>query len=104
MSKNIKDSMMEEFQAVAEREGIPDLIEKIADGDSVTTVEELQEWVKSKNHPVLEMGTMLREEKELDIPEDVEPSEDVIAQAEAVIAKTTPDTPEPAPAPERRPD
>ncbi len=91
MSKNIKDSMRDEFQAVAEREGIPDLIDKIADSDSVTTVEELQEWVKSKNHPVLEMPTMEREEKALDIPESAEESDDVIAQAEAVIAKTTPE-------------
>jgi len=108
MSKNIKDSMMGELQTIAEKEGIPDLIDKIADGEVVTTVEELQEWVKSKNHPVLEMPTMQREEKELDIPEDEEKSEDVIAQAEAVIAKTTPDelelAPEPAePAPERKP-
>lgn len=89
--------MQDEFQAVAEREGIPDLIDRIADSESVTTVEELQEWVKSKNHPVLEMPTMQREEKALDIPEEVEASEDVIAQAEAVIAKTTPEEPIPAP-------
>jgi acetyl-CoA synthase len=95
MSKNLKDSMQGELAAVADREGIPDLIDKIADSELVTTVEELQEWVKSKNHPVLEMPTMQREEKEIDIPteaaEEVKESEDVIAQAEAVIAKTTPD-------------
>ncbi|MEE9599500.1 MAG: CO dehydrogenase/CO-methylating acetyl-CoA synthase complex subunit beta, partial [Anaerolineales bacterium] len=100
MSKNIKDSMMGELQAVAEREGIPDLLDKIADSELVTTVEELQEWVKSKNHPVLEMPTMQREEKELDIPEDVKASDGVIAQAEAVISKTTPDASEPTPEPE----
>lgn len=98
MSKNIKDSMQGELAGVAEREGIPDLIEKIADSETVTTVEELQQWVKDKNHPVLEMPTMQREEKELDIPEAVQESTEVIAQAEAVIAKKTPDTPEPAPA------
>ncbi len=96
MSKNIKDSMQGEFAAVAEREGIPDLIDRIADSESVTTVEELQQWVKDKNHPVLEMPTMQREEKELDIPEAVQESSEVIAQAEAVIAKKTPETPEPA--------
>ena len=48
MSKNIKDSMHEELAGVAEREGIPDLIEKIADSETVTTVEELQEWVKDQ--------------------------------------------------------
>ena len=97
MSKNIKDSMRGEFQAVADREGIPDLIEKIADSDSVTTVEELQEWVKTKNHPVLEMPTMQREEKTLDIPDSGVKSDDVIAQAEAVIAKTTPEESKPEP-------
>ena len=100
MSKNLKDSMQIELQGVAEREGIPDLIDRIADGEEVTTVEELQEWVKTKEHPVLEMPTMQREEKELDIPESVTGSDDVIAQAEAVIAKTTPDAPEPTPTPE----
>ena len=103
MSKNIKDSMRDELQAVAEREGIPDLIDKIADSESVTTVEELQEWVKSKNHPVLELPTMQREEKELDIPaeaaEEIKESEEVIAQAEAVIAKATPEAPPAAPEP-----
>ena len=98
MSKNIKDSMQVELAGVAEREGIPDLIEKIADSQTVTTVEELQQWVKDKKHPVLDMPTMQREEKELDIPEAVSESKEVIAQAEAVIAKTSPDTPEPAPA------
>jgi acetyl-CoA synthase len=96
MSKNIKDSMRDELQAAAEREGVPDMIDKIADSEVVTTVEELQEWVKTKKHPVLEMPTMQREEKELDIPEKVDESPEVIAQAEAVIAKTA-ETPEPTP-------
>ena len=97
MSKNLKDTMQDELKDVAEREGIPDLIERIADSESVTTVEELQEWVKDKNHPVLEMPTMQREERELDIPETVPDSEEVIAQAEEVIAKTSPEPQEPAP-------
>ena len=94
MSKNLKDSMRSELEAVAEREGVSDLIDKIADGDSVTTVEELQEWVKSKNHPVLDLPTMQREEKELDIPEKKDDGKDVIAQAEAVIAKAAPEAKE----------
>ncbi|RLD02057.1 MAG: hypothetical protein DRI46_01510 [Chloroflexi bacterium] len=103
MSKNLKESMRDELQAVAEREGIPDLIDKIADGETVTTVEELQEWVKSKGHPVLEMPTMQREEKELDIPESVPESKEVIAQAEAVIAKTSPEAAETPPQKEQAP-
>jgi acetyl-CoA decarbonylase/synthase complex subunit delta len=97
MSKNLKESMREELQVAAEREGVPDMIDKIADSEVVTTVEELQDWVKSKDHPVLEMPTMQREEKELDIPEKVDESPEVIAQAEAVIAKTTPESEDEAP-------
>ncbi len=58
MSKFLKDTMVGELQAVAEREGIPDLIDRIADGSSVTTVDELVEWVHEKDHPVLGMGPM----------------------------------------------
>ena len=77
MSKNLKESMAAEFAAVAQREGIPDLIGRIADGSSVTTVEELVTWVKEKEHPVLELGPM--------VAESGEPEPDVIAQAEAVV-------------------
>ena len=104
MSKNLKDTMREELQGVAEREGIPDLIDKIADGEEVTTVEELQEWVNSKGHPVLDLPTMQREEKELDIPERVSDSKEVIAQAEAVIAKTSPEEAEAPPQKEQAPE
>ncbi len=80
MSAFLKESMSAEFQAVAEREGIPDLIDKIADSSSVTTVEELLEWLKEKNHPVLEMDTMAREAREIPTAED-----ETIAKAEAVV-------------------
>jgi len=79
MSANLKESMAAEFQAVAEREGTPDLIDRIADGNSVTTVEELVEWVKEKDHPVLDMGPMIATSAR------VEGADDVIAQAEAVV-------------------
>ncbi len=80
MSKVLKDSMEFELRASAEREGVPDLLDKIADGTNVTTVEELEAWVKEKNHPVLDMEPM--EAKERDTSED-----DVVAQAEAVVEK-----------------
>ncbi|MEE8567962.1 MAG: acetyl-CoA decarbonylase/synthase complex subunit alpha/beta, partial [Anaerolineales bacterium] len=76
MSSVLKETMAAEFQAAAQREGIPDLIDRIADGRSVTTVEELEAWVKEKDHPVLGMGP---------IQAEAAPSEDVIAQAEAVV-------------------
>ncbi len=103
MSKNLKDSMSAEFQGVAEREGIPDLIERIADSESVTTVEELVDWVKEKDHPVQDMGPMVAESARVD------DADDVVAQAEAVIDAVTekeeapatqeqePTQPEPAP-------
>mgnify|MGYP002064213424 CR=1 FL=1 len=34
MSKNLKDTMAEELKAAAEREGIPDLVDRIADVDA----------------------------------------------------------------------
>ncbi len=84
MSKVLKETMSEELRAAAEREGVPDLIERIADGDSVTSVEELIAWIKDKNHPVLEMGVM----QARTAPEaEVEEARDVIAQAEAVVER-----------------
>ncbi|MBT3315451.1 MAG: CO dehydrogenase/CO-methylating acetyl-CoA synthase complex subunit beta [Anaerolineae bacterium] len=110
MSKNLKDSMSAEFQGVADREGIPDLIERIADSENVTTVEELVEWVKEKDHPVLDMGPMVAKSARVD------GADDVIAQAKAVVeaavakeeipaadVEPEPSQPEPAPVVETPP-
>jgi CO dehydrogenase/acetyl-CoA synthase beta subunit len=58
MSSVLKESMAEELKAVALREGDPDLIEKIADDRSVTTVEQLLAWLEEHNHPALTMDPM----------------------------------------------
>jgi CO dehydrogenase/CO-methylating acetyl-CoA synthase complex beta subunit len=58
MSKNLKDSMATELAAVAEREGDPELISRIADGDSVTEVDELVKWLEEHAHPALDMEPM----------------------------------------------
>lgn len=58
MSSVLKEMMSEELKAVAEREGDPELIEKIADERSVTTVDELLAWLEEHNHPVLAMEPM----------------------------------------------
>jgi CO dehydrogenase/acetyl-CoA synthase beta subunit len=58
MSSVLKASMAEEFKVVAEREGDPDLIEKIADERSATTVEDLLAWLEAHNHPALVMDPM----------------------------------------------
>ena len=58
MSSVLKGSMAEELQAVAAREGDPDLIDKIADERSVTTVEELLVWLEEHAHPSMMMEPM----------------------------------------------
>ena len=58
MSSFLKDSMTTELAVVAEREGIPNLIDLIADERNVTTVDELVDWLEEVKHPVLEMGVM----------------------------------------------
>lgn len=55
MSSILKDTMADEFQAVAEREGDPDLLGKIADERQVTDVEQLLAWMEEHNHPALIM-------------------------------------------------
>jgi acetyl-CoA synthase len=94
MSKNLKDSMEFELRAAAEREGIPDLLDRIADGSSVTTVEELEAWVKEKNHPVLDMEPMEAKEREPDAEEET------IAKAEAIVEKAMAEPKAEAPKPE----
>jgi acetyl-CoA decarbonylase/synthase complex subunit delta len=106
MSKVLKETMKAEFQAAAEREGITDLVDRIADGSTVTTVEELEAWVNEKNHPVLEMEPMQAKERAAVVEEEV------VARTEAVVeAVKVPDqqpapeepAPEAAPAPEPAP-
>ncbi len=58
MSSVLKETMKEEFKAVCEREGDPDLLDKIADERSVTTVEELLAWLEAHNHPAMAMAPM----------------------------------------------
>jgi acetyl-CoA synthase len=55
MSSFLKESMAEELKAAVEREGDPDLIEKIADERVATTVEELLPFLEEKGHPALTM-------------------------------------------------
>jgi acetyl-CoA synthase len=55
MSSVLKETMSGEFQAVAEREGDPDLLNKIADERNVTSVDDLLVWLEEHNHPALVM-------------------------------------------------
>lgn len=58
MSSILKETMADELQAVAIREGDPDLIEKIADERNVSTVDELLAWMEEHGHPCLVMDPM----------------------------------------------
>lgn len=58
MSSVLKETMAEEFKVVAEREGDPDLLAKIADEREVTTVEQLLAWLEQHNHPALALPPM----------------------------------------------
>ncbi len=58
MSSILKETMADELQAVAIREGDPDLIEKIADERNVSTVDELMVWMEEHGHPCLVMDPM----------------------------------------------
>ncbi|MFW2340384.1 MAG: acetyl-CoA decarbonylase/synthase complex subunit alpha/beta [Acidimicrobiia bacterium] len=59
MSSVLKDSMSEELKLVAERLGDTQLIDRIADERSATTVEELLPWLEANNHPALTMDSIL---------------------------------------------
>jgi len=55
MSSFLKESMAEELRAVCEREGDPDLLDRIADERVATTVEELLAYLEEHDHPALTM-------------------------------------------------
>jgi len=59
LSKNVKEEFAEELKEACEREGVPDLIDKIADGTIATTVDELLPFLEKKGHPALTMESIL---------------------------------------------
>jgi acetyl-CoA synthase len=59
MSSILKKQMAEQLQQVAEREGVPDLLDKIADETICTDVEELVKFLTEKGHPALEMPPIM---------------------------------------------
>ncbi len=58
MSSVLKNTMADEFKAACEREGDPDLLDKIADERNVTTVDELLAWLEAHGHPAMVMDPM----------------------------------------------
>ncbi|HEX78418.1 MAG TPA: CO dehydrogenase/CO-methylating acetyl-CoA synthase complex subunit beta [Dehalococcoidia bacterium] len=59
MSKNLKEEMAEELQAACEREGVPDLMDKIADGTICTDIDGLLPFLEEKGHPALTMESLI---------------------------------------------
>lgn len=58
MTKNLKESLKDAFNRRAEEEGVPDLLDKIADESVAEDSEKLLEFLTSKGHPALEMDPM----------------------------------------------
>ena len=58
MTKNLKERLAEDFQPRAEEEGIPDLMEMIADETVAEDSEQLMEFLAKVKHPALEMDPM----------------------------------------------
>ena len=59
MSSVLKEQMAEQLKQVAEREGDPDLIDKICDERSATDVEGMVAYITGKHHPALDMPPMM---------------------------------------------
>lgn len=59
MTKNLKESLKEAFERRAKEEGVPDLLDKIADETICEDSEKLVEYLASVGHPALEMEPML---------------------------------------------
>ena len=58
MSSVLKQTMQDEFKVVCEREGDPDMLDRIADERNVTTVDDLLAWLEAHNHPAMAMEPM----------------------------------------------
>ena len=59
MPQDLKEDIRERFQAEAERQGVPDLLDKIATETDAQTEEEVVEHLAKVGHPVLEMEMMM---------------------------------------------
>jgi acetyl-CoA synthase len=59
MAKNLKEGLKEDFNKRAAEEGVPDLLDKIADETICEDSEKLLEFLASVGHPALEMEAIL---------------------------------------------
>jgi acetyl-CoA synthase len=58
MTKNLKESFAEEFKKRGEEEGVPDLLDKIADETVAEDSDKMLEFLTAKGHPALTMDPM----------------------------------------------
>jgi acetyl-CoA synthase len=58
MTKNLKESFAEQFKQRATDEGVPDLLDKIADETVAEDAEKLVAFLTEKQHPALTMDSM----------------------------------------------
>jgi len=58
MTKNLKESFIDEFKKRAAEEGVPDLIDKIADETIAEDSEAMMAFLTAKGHPALTMDPM----------------------------------------------
>jgi acetyl-CoA synthase len=58
MTKNLKESFAEQFKKRAEEEGVPDLLDRIADESVAEDSEKLMTYLSDKQHPALTMDPM----------------------------------------------
>ena len=58
MTKNLKERLGEDFEKRCEDEGVPGLIDKIADETTAEDSEKVMEFLASVEHPALEMDPM----------------------------------------------
>ncbi len=59
MTKNLKERIREDFNKRAEEEGVPDLLDKIADETIAEESEKLLEFLSNVGHPALSMEPMI---------------------------------------------
>jgi len=58
MTKNLKESFADQFKKRSEEEGVPDLLDKIADETVAEDSEKLMAYLTEKSHPALTMDSM----------------------------------------------
>ena len=59
MPSELKQKLRNKLEKRSQEEGLPDLLEKIADETNTTDLAELVNFLAEKKHPALEMGEMI---------------------------------------------